>query len=82
MTPQLQTTYFLIHKNELDAQLELLQKALHQYWPNSVIGYSYKTNTLPWVIDYFYKQGCYAEVVSDDEYRLGKHMGVQLDRFV
>ena len=82
MTQQLQTPYFLIHKNELDAQLELLQKALHQYWPNSVIGYSYKTNTLPWVIDYFYKQGCYAEVVSDDEYRLGKHMGVQLDRFV
>ena len=82
MTQQLQTPYFLIHKNELDAQLELLQKALHQYWPNSVVGYSYKTNTLPWVIDYFYKQGCYAEVVSDDEYRLGKHMGVQLDRFV
>jgi len=82
MTEQLQTPYFLIHKKTLDTQLDMLRKALRENWPNSVIGYSYKTNTLPWVIDYFNKQNCYAEVVSDDEYRLGKHIGVQPDRFV
>ena len=79
---QLQTPYFLIHKDVLDGQLGMLQAALAENWPNSVIGYSYKTNTLPWVIDYFHSRGCFAEVVSDDEYRLGKHMGVGPNRFV
>ena len=82
MIEQIQTPFFLIHKNAIDAQLNLLHDALRENWPNSVIGYSYKTNTLPWVIDYANKQGCYAEVVSDDEYCLGKHMGVLPDRFV
>ena len=79
---QLQTPYFLIHKDVLDGQLAMLQAALAENWPNSVVGYSYKTNTLPWVIDYFHSRGCFAEVVSDDEYRLGKHMGVGPNRFV
>jgi len=82
MTERLQTPYFLIHKNTLDLQLEQLQQALRENWPKAVIGYSYKTNTLPWVIDYFNKRGCYAEVVSDDEYCLGKHIGVMPERFV
>lgn len=82
MTNNMQTPFFLIHKNTLDTQLDMLNKALGSHWPNSVVGYSYKTNTLPWVIDYANRQNLFAEVVSDDEYNLGKHIGVDPDRFI
>ena len=43
---------------------------MEAYWQNYIIGYSYKTNALPWLISYLNDQGCFAEVVSDDEYKL------------
>ena len=66
------TPYFLIHKDILDEGLGKLKAALQSAWPNYIIGYSYKTNACPWVIRYFKENGCYAEVVSDDEYYLAK----------
>ena len=77
MTGQsMKTPYFLIDKAGLDTGLQKLKDALQNAWPNYIIGYSYKTNALPWVINYFKENGCYAEVVSDDEYRLAKSIGV------
>lgn len=72
----LKTPYFLIDKPALDSGLLKLKASLQSTWPNYVIGYSYKTNALPWVIEYFKDQGCYAEVVSDDEYALAASIGV------
>lgn len=71
----MQTPYFVINKGALDEGLAKLNSALKAAWPNYVIGYSYKTNALPWVIEYFKEHGCYAEVVSDDEYNLAKSVG-------
>lgn len=71
------TPYFLINQDALTEGLEKLNKALITAWPNYIIGYSYKTNALPWVINYFRDNGCYAEVVSDDEYELAKTIGVE-----
>ena len=71
----LQTPYFLINKDFLDDELLKLKNALQSSWGNYIIGYSYKTNAFPWVINYFKKNGCYAEVVSDDEYNLAKSIG-------
>lgn len=82
MNKQFQTPYYVIHKELVDKQLKLLKEALESYWDNSLIAYSYKTNALPWLIDYYNRNGCYAEVVSDDEYHLGKQIGVADDRFV
>ena len=48
----MQTPYFLIHKNMLDEGVEKLKSALQKYWPNAQIGYSFKTNSLPWVVKY------------------------------
>lgn len=70
MTKNLKTPFFMINKEELDKELQKLQFALDSSWPNYIIGYSYKTNALPWIIEYFRDKGCYAEVVSDDEYEL------------
>lgn len=82
MYTQLHTPCFIVHKDLVDKQLHLLKEALVRYWDNAVIGYSYKTNALPWLIDYYNQNGCYAEVVSDDEYRLGKRIGVAAHRFI
>lgn len=77
-----ETPYYVINKEELENSLAGLKAALEKYWNNYIIGYSYKTNALPWVIQYFKQNGCYAEVVSDDEFLLAKSIGVQLDKFI
>lgn len=71
----MKTPYYLIHKDMLDEGMEKLKSALADYWPNAVIGYSFKTNALPWVLQYMKQQGCHAEVVSGDEYELAEYMG-------
>ena len=71
------TPYFLIDEEALDNNFQYLRESLESTWGNYIIGYSYKTNALPWVINHFKKLGCYAEVVSDDEYELAISIGVQ-----
>ncbi len=73
----MKTPYYLIHKNMLDDGMQKLKAALEAHWPNAVIGYSLKTNALPWVLHYMKAQGCYAEVVSEDEYELAEYMGYE-----
>lgn len=76
------TPYYVIHKNELDDNFNKLKDALEKHWNNYIIGYSYKTNALPWVIKHFDSLGCYAETVSEDEYNLAKSIGVEKDRII
>ena len=61
------TPYYIIRKRILDEGIEKLKAALNKHWSYSVIGYSFKTNALPWIIEYMRHNGCYAEVVSEDE---------------
>lgn len=76
------TPYYVINRKELDDNFNKLKQALDDHWGNGIIGYSYKTNALPWVISHFDSLGCYAEVVSEDEYNLAKHIGVAKDRII
>lgn len=78
----LKTPYYIIHKEELDNNFKKLENALQKYWNNYEIGYSYKTNALPWVIKHFNVLGCMAEVVSKDEYELAKIIGVGKNRII
>lgn len=73
----MQTPYYVIHKQKLNALIGELKSALNANWSNSIIGYSFKTNSLPWIVEYMKKQGCYAEVVSKDEYRIAEKMGFE-----
>lgn len=79
---ELKTPYYVIHKKELDDNFINLKNALEKYWNNYIIGYSYKTNALPWVIKHFDSLGCYAETVSEDEYNLAKVVGVAKDKLI
>lgn len=73
----MKTPYYLIHKEILDEGMKKLKQAAAKYWPNTVVGYSFKTNSLPWVLWYMKVHGYYAEVVSEDEYELAEFMGYE-----
>lgn len=71
---KLQTPCYIIHKDILDEEIQLLKDALERDWKNSCVGYSFKTNSLPWVVEKMKQVGFYAEVVSENEYDLAcKH---------
>ncbi len=74
---RLQTPYFLIDRQILTQYYNMLTDALTRSWGNYIIGYSFKTNSLPWLIHFVKLKGALAEVVSDDEYRLAKYLGYQ-----
>lgn len=71
---ELKTPYFVINKQILDSYWNLLETSLAKSWGNYRIGYSFKTNSLPWLVTYLKRKGAFAEVVSDDEYKLAKYL--------
>ena len=77
MTEKIPTPYFLLDELILQRYFDMLTGALKENWPNYRIGYSFKTNSLPWLVNFYKKQGAYAEVVSKDEYGLAKYLGFQ-----
>ena len=71
---ELQTPCYIIHKDVLEEGIHLLKGALERDWKNACVGYSFKTNSLPWVVEKMKQEGFHAEVVSEDEYDLAcKH---------
>ena len=71
----LPTPYFELDEKELLQNLNQLKNALKDNFSNYIIGYSFKTNSLPYVCNFIKNEGCYAEVVSYDEYELAKYLG-------
>ena len=76
------TPAFVIDEAALGALVTRFQKALAQHWPNSVMSYSVKTNSLPWLLCYMKQRGIWAEVVSDSEYKLARALGFAPERIV
>lgn len=73
----LQTPYFIIDEAILQEYYHMLTDSLHQNWDNYLVGYSFKTNSLPWLVSFVKKNGACAEVVSEDEYLLARRLGYQ-----
>ena len=69
------TPYFLLDLQKLENNLHNMQKAFRLLWPKFEIGYSFKTNNLPWIASWMKAQGVFAEVVSTPEYELAKYVG-------
>ena len=61
---QLPTPFFRIREQDLLYDISLLKEALSKNWGSYIMGYSVKTNSLPWLLCYLKNQGFYAEVVS------------------
>lgn len=69
------TPFFRIREKDLLYDIHLLKDSLAANWGNYIMGYSVKTNSLPWLLVYLKKQGFYAEVVSETEYDLVHRLG-------
>ncbi len=76
------TPYFVIDVKKVDTLLNELKTALNKYWPTGIVGYSFKTNNLPWIITYMKAAGLWAEVVSSDEYLLAKELGYPSNKII
>lgn len=79
---ELKTPYFRIDKEKLDKNINDFEQALSAIWPNSQLSYSVKTNSLPWLLEYLHSKNVYAEVVSDEEYRLALKCGFSDDQII
>lgn len=66
------TPYYEISEEQLEYNVSNLESAINKYWKNTIVGYSFKTNSLVAVCEYMKRRGYYAEVVSTDEYELAK----------
>ncbi|MCM1154009.1 MAG: pyridoxal-dependent decarboxylase [Roseburia sp.] len=73
----LQTPYFIIDEAILQKYYDMLTGSLARHWNNYLVGYSFKTNSLPWLVSFVKKNGAYAEVVSEDEYLLACYLGYE-----
>lgn len=79
---ELQTPCFVIRTQQLDSLVEFCKREFYKIWPEGIVGYSFKTNNLPWVIKYLKEKGLWAEVVSSDEYQLAKAMEYKADNII
>lgn len=79
---KLKTPYFVIDEEILRRYYTMLADSLNSNWNNYLIGYSFKTNSLPWLVAFVKSQGAYAEVVSDDEYLLARHLGYNANEII
>ncbi|EHK2349212.1 pyridoxal-dependent decarboxylase [Clostridium perfringens] len=82
MISNLKTPCFIINENELKKNIDDMHSSLRKTWDNYIIGYSYKTNSLPWIINYLKENSVYAEVVSDLEYNLAKKINYDSKRII
>lgn len=71
----LMTPCFIFDAEELARSIRSYQKALDNHFEQSIIGYSVKTNSIPYCLKLAGEKGAYAEVVSCDEYELVKLCG-------
>ncbi len=79
----MKTPYYEINEEQLDADIALLQSALHENWgENSIYACSVKTNSLPWLLAHFRDCGAWAEVVSAEEYALVMQLGFDPARVI
>lgn len=78
----LTTPYFVIDEEILQKYYNMLTDSLKQNWNHYLVGYSFKTNSLPWLVSFVKGNGAYAEVVSEDEYALARYMGFENNEII
>ena len=77
-TTDYQTPCYIVHKERLYQNIIAFKNAFLLEWgSNFAMGYSIKTNHLPWLLQYAKAEGFFAEAVSDDEFRLALSCGFE-----
>lgn len=75
MYENLKTPCFILNEQDLVDNIKGFKEALASKFKQNIIGYSVKTNSLPYVLSLAKEYGCYAEVVSYHEYALALKLG-------
>lgn len=76
------TPFFVLEIPVLLEELSKLKEAIKTYWSNTIIAYSVKTNSLPYLAKFLCGHGVYSEVVSQDEYEMISLCGCPNDMIV
>lgn len=76
------SAFYLLNVHQLRENFEKIVKAFSSRYENFIIGYSYKTNYLPYLCKELSKLGAYAEVVSRLEYDLALKIGENPKRII
>ena len=78
----LSTPCFILDKEELEKSIVGFQDALAINFSNYIVGYSVKTNSTISCLHIACEKGCYAEVVSYDEYNLARKCGFSQNHII
>lgn len=73
---------FVFSERTIARSLRRLKQAFAQRWPDTVLGWSYKTNYLGAICAIMHREGSWAEVVSAMEYEKARSLGVPGDHIV
>lgn len=76
------TPCFVLDVDKLRDNIRSFRYAMNSRFRNGIIGYSVKTNSLPALLKYVQEEGCFAEVVSYDEYNLATSLGFNPDHII
>lgn len=71
------TPCFIFDEVEFRRGIDNFQLAINRKFHHYAIGYSVKTNSLPYALKLAHRYGCKAEVVSHDEYSLARLCGYE-----
>lgn len=82
MNNNINTPYFVLDRKILTDEVNRCNSAITTYWPDTIIAYSIKTNSLPYLAKMLNEQGIYAEVVSEDEYEMVSLCGYKPNHIV
>lgn len=76
------SSFYVLNVKKLRENYQKIDKAFRSRYANFIIGYSYKTNYLPYLCKELSKLGAYAEVVSRLEYDLALKIGEDPKRII
>ena len=78
----IKTPCFVLEQDKLLSNVRSFKAALDSRFPKNQLGYSVKTNSAPVLLSLLKDEGCFAEVVSYNEYNLAKAKGFQASQIV
>lgn len=78
----LMTPCFILEEANFVCNLRDFKKKINKHFDKNILGYSFKTNSLPRILELVREQGFFAEVVSDDEYNLARKIGFGYDQII
>ncbi|OQY37936.1 MAG: diaminopimelate decarboxylase, partial [Candidatus Cloacimonetes bacterium 4572_65] len=67
---------FVFSESKMRESYRELDSIIKQFYPNSELSWSYKTNYLGAICSIFHQEGAKAEIVSIMEYDMAKHLGI------